>query len=571
MLATPKEIGMKYLSTLFIAIAATHAVAAEPNEPKQGLTKGLVAHWPLQEDGRDVAGGKRDARPHGVTFGIDPEFDADRRAAIFAGRDSYLEVPASLAPKFGRGDFSIALWIGAPNKSTGPTGDLLSCYDLARRRGFQLTLKSDSGVTFNQPSKRHLQFGIDDDRSTEWIDCGRPGQAIIAFALATLDGRLYAGTCEPDAGRSGRVYRYGGGDRWLDCGAPDASNAVTSLAVHDGRLYAGTGKYRLGGSALTESPNTTLGGKIYRYEGDEKWTDCGRLPNAEAVGGLVEFRGKLYASSLYKPAGFFRYEGDTAWKACGVPNEKRVEALCVFRDHLYASSYDGGRVYRFDGAKWTDLGQLGDNTQTYSFAVYERKLLVGTWPSGRVFRLNEVDGSTDVDRWTDVGRLGNELEVMGMLVHNGRLLAGTLPSAEVYGFDGASKWNRLTQLDATPNVKYRRAWTMAEHQGRLFCSTLPSGRIFAFEAGKTTAYEHEFPAGRHHIAAIKQGNTLALHLDGREVAKSTPFDPQHFNLDTEAPLRIGRGLIDDFHGTMADVRIYDRALTAEEITALAKP
>lgn len=566
-LTRKQRIDMQYLSVWLIALAATHAAAAEP--PR--LTTGIVAHWPLEDDGRDIAGGKRHAVPHGPSFAIDPEFDGARRAAIFGGRQSYLEVPATLAPKFGRGDFSIAMWIRSPKSSTGPTGDLLSSHDSQRRRGFHLTLKSDSGVTFNQASRRHLQFGIDDDRSSPWIDCGRPGQSIIAFALAVHDGELYAGTCEPDAGRSGRVYRYGGGDRWIDCGAPDSSNAVTAMAVHDGRLYAGTGKYRLGGSALVESPNTTVGGKVSRYEGDGKWSDCGRLPNAEAVGGLVEFRGKLYASSLYKPAGFFRYEGGSEWKDCGVPNEKRVEALCVFDGSLYASSYDGGHVYRFDGTKWTDCGQLGDNTQTYSFAVYQRRLLVGTWPSGRVFRFEDAGLGTEVGRWTDVGRLGNELEVMGMLVHNGRLLAGTLPTAEVYAYDGESKWNRLAQLDATPNVKYRRAWTMAEHQGRLFCSTLPSGRIFAFEAGKTAAYEHEFPAGRHHIAAIKQGNTLTLHLDGREVAKSSSFDPEHFNLDTDSPLRIGRGMIDDFRGTMADVRIYDRALTAEEITTLAKP
>jgi hypothetical protein len=554
------EVSMKFLSALLVAFAAVHAAAAEPPQ----LADGLIAHWPLVEDGRDIAGGKRHAVPHGVTFAVDPEFDAAGRAARFSGRESYLEVPAALVPKFGRGDFSIAMRIRSPETSVGPAGDLVSCYDPERRRGFHLTLKSDAGVTFNQASRRQLQFGIDDDRSSRWIDCGRPGQATLAFALAVHDGSLYAGTCEPDAGRSGRVYRYGGDERWLDCGAPDPSNAVTALAVFDGRLYAGTGKYRLAGSALVESPNMHLGGKVYRYEGDKRWTDCGRLPNTEAVGGLVEFRGRLYASSLYKPAGFFRYESGTEWKVCVVPNERRVEAMCVFDDHLYASSYDAGRVYRFDGTKWTDCGQLGNNTQTYSFAVYQRRLLVGTWPSGRVYRFE------DVDRWTDIGRLGNELEVMGMLVHNGRLLAGTLPSAEVYAYDGDTKWNLLKQLDATPNVKYRRAWTMAEHQGRLFCSTLPSGRIFAFEAGKTAAYEQEFPEGRRHITAVKRGAALSLHIDGVEVATSTPLDPQHFNLDTDAPLRIGRGLIDDFRGTMSDVRLYDRALTAEEITALAK-
>ncbi len=129
----------------------------------------------------------------------------------------------------------------------------------------------------------------------------------------------------------------------------------------------------------------------------------------------------------------------------------------MFNGALYASSYDGGHVYRFDGSAWTDLGQLGtdENTQTYSFAVYRGQLHVGTWRSGRVFRWDEAG------RWIDAGRLGQELEVMGMLVHNGRLIAGTLPLAEVYEYRQGTDWRLQTRLDHTADVTYRRAWTMA--------------------------------------------------------------------------------------------------------------
>lgn len=52
----------------------------------------------------------------------------------------------------------------------------------------------------------------------------------------------------------------------------------------------------------------------------------------------------------------------------------------------------------YDGKNWTDCGQLGDNTQTYSFAVYHGRLYAGTGPSGRVFRFEEVG------RWNNVAR-----------------------------------------------------------------------------------------------------------------------------------------------------------------------
>lgn len=80
--------------------------------------------------------------------------------------------------------------------------------------------------------------------------------------------------------------------------------------------------------------------------------------------------------------------------------DQRAVSLHVFDDHIFAGSYDGGHVYRFDGSKWQDFGLLAGNTQTYSFANYNNALCVGTWPSGRVYRLK------DIDQWIAVGRQG---------------------------------------------------------------------------------------------------------------------------------------------------------------------
>jgi len=489
--------------------------------------------------------------------------------------ETAFEVPAGDAPQLGTAEFTLALWMQSDEVADRLPGDLLSQYDPVLRRGFHLTLKSNPGTTTTQANWRHLQFGIDDDRESPWRDCGRPGRALLAFALTVHEGDLYAGTCEPGQDESGRVYRYGpGADQWHDCGAPDNSNSVMALAVYQGRLYAGTGKYLLAGSALPESANTTLGGRVFRYEGDTRWTDCGQLPQTNAVGGMVVYRGHLYASSLYRPAGFFRYEGQSNWSSLPVPQRidpatsalgpQRVESLTVHEGFLYASSYDGGHVYRFDGQSWTDCGQLGDNTQTYAFAQFEGRLMTGTWPSGRVYRFD------DVDRWTDVGRLGGEHEVMGMLVHNGRLMAGTLPLAEVYAFDGGETWKRLARLDHTPDVTYRRAWTMAEHAGEVFCSTLPSGHVFAFSAGRQAAWGHTLSSDWHHVAAVKSADRLALYVDGVQVAQTPAFDAGSYQLNTSTPLRVGRGMNGPWTGRLADVRMYQRTLNADEIKALAQ-
>jgi len=553
---------------LATAIGGRHPAGAQ-TPAGDSLKNGLVAHWPLAGDLRDRSGNGLDAEARGTIDPKAPGRDGKPGGAVGLDGRGQLIVPASPALDLGDSDLTISAWINTEGDADSPIGDILSRYDSAARRGLILGVKTSAGVTFSQANYRHLQFGIDDDRESSWDPAGRPGGdgTLLAFALVEHDGQLYAGTCRPGEGDSGRVYRYVQGTEWADCGAPDGSNAVTAMAVYQGKLYAGTGRYRVAGSSLPESPNETPGGRVFRYEGGTTWTDCGALPESIAVGGLAVFQGKLHAGSLYAPAGFFRYDGGTTWTALKTPGA-RVEAITAFDGALYASSYDKGHVFRFDGQSWDDLGPLGDptiNTQTYSFAVYQGGLHVGTWRSGRVYRLAKGD------KWDDLGQLGEELEVMGMLVHNGRLMAGSLPLANVYRYEGDQRWRLLRQLDATPDVVYRRAWTMAEHAGRLFVSTLPSGEVFSYRAGASASHGKPLPGGWRHVAAVRSGDSLRLFVDGHEVASTTVADSGTFNLSTQGPLMIGSGPNAPFRGRLSEVRLYNRALAGDEIHALAAP
>lgn len=520
------------------------------------LDEGLVGHWPLEVDGRDTSGLGNMGVAHGVSFEAGG-------GALFDGVDDFIEVEDSDSLRFGKGDFSVAVWVQTERELTDGLGDIASQYNAAKRRGFNFGMMNFAGVTSSQSNDRHVHFGIDSGAAEPvWTDCGRPGNAVLVYSMAVYAGNLYAGTCEPGAGEAGGVYRYAGGMRWESCGKPDTCNAVSSLAVHDGKLYAGVSKYRVGGSALSESPNTNLGGKVYRYDGGERWTFCGELPGVEAINGMAVFDGKLYASSMYSP-GLYRYEGGTSWADCGNPGGKRVESLGVFNGHLYATGYDEGAIYRYDGGTdWTHLGRLGENMQTYSFMPHEGRLYVGTWRSGRVYRY--AGEST----WEDCGHLGEELEVMGMAAYNGKLYAGTLPLAQVYRYDGGQAWTLTGRLDHTPEVTYRRAWTMAVHQGRLYCGTLPSGHVWAMEAGRNVTVDHALKHGWTHLTAVRDGGRLKLYVDGRLAAESAAFPAGVDDVSTEGPLRIGIGGHDYFNGRMRDVRIYNRALSGGQARAL---
>ena len=515
----------------------------------------LVGHWPLVSDVRDVSGAGNHGTAHGVRF--------TEEGAVFDGRTSRIEVPSAAEFDWGRGDFSLAMRVHTEEILSDPLGDLLSKYDPQRRTGVNLTILHNAG-TGSQANYRHLHFGIDNARQdAEWADCGRPGKALFIHALAVHAGNLYAGTVEgPTNDDQGHVYRYEGGQQWENLGAPWKSNGVTAMASYDGHLYVGVSRVLLHYSGLEPTLAHHIGGKVFRYE-DGKWVDLGQLLGLDGVNGMAVFQGKLYVTGFYQP-GLFRYEGGTQWTSFGSPGGMRPEGLIVHNGSLFATGYDEGAVYRFDGAQWTHTGLLGDSTQVYGQGIYQGKLLAGTWPTGTVYR---YEGD---QRWISTGRLGESEEVMGPSVYNGKFYAGTLPLAEIYRYDGDHQWTSMGRVDHTPDVVYRRAWSMAVFDGRLFVGTLPSGHVRSFEAGKSATHGHELAPGWRHIAAVRDGRRLALYVDGQQVARSREFDPDQFDLDTEAPLQIGFGQHDYFHGIIRDVRIYRQALSAAEVATLAR-
>ncbi|MBM4003763.1 MAG: LamG domain-containing protein [Planctomycetes bacterium] len=541
--------------TIFSLLATMPQLAA--GEPP-------TAHWTLRGDARDSGRFELHAQNQGVTFA---RVDSRSATASFDGRGAELRVPPSPALSLGRDDFTLALWIHTSAELADDLGDIVSQFEPMSRTGFHLGLRNNTGVTHSLANARQLQFGIDAGSEPRFRDEGRPGNSVYGHSLVVHAGNLYVGTCEPGVDQACHVYRYRGPGTWTDLGSPDRCNSITAMASFQGRLYAGSGKYRLGGSALPESENTRLGGRVFRLEDNDAWTEIAHFPEMEAVGGMVEYRGKLYVSSLYKPAAFHCCDTNHQWQRMEVPNGKRVEALAVYNGYLWATGYDEAHVYRFDGTDWIDLGRVGEeeNTQTYAFATYHGSLLVSTWRTGKVFELSLPT------RWIDRGRLGNELEVMGMLVHNGKLYAGTLPSGEIYRLDGPASWTALKQLDTTPDTKYRRVWTMAQFQGRLFASTLPSGKIWSMSAGACITWDQPFPDGWHHLAAQRSGKELRLFVDGRCMAESSFEDLPSYDLSQPSPFRIGAGSGDSLYGSLADVRVYRRALDGAEIEALAQP
>ena len=496
------------------------------------------------------------------------------------------------APDVGAGaELTVAARINVPTTTTSVLGDVVSWFDPARRHGFVLGLEHGSPCG-SHGNDRTAWFGVDTGTEPHLTDHGRPGEAtVMVCSLAAFDGALYAATWEAGPAPRGRVFRLGAGG-WEACGAPGEANAVTRLAVHAGALYAGTSRLRGGGSGLEDSANQAPGGRVLRYEGGQDWVDLGGPAGADSIAALVPFAGSLYAAPMYSE-GVFRFDGPGEWASCGTPG-RRLLALGVHGGALYGAGNDhadvdsaialtkagvvvparsaagGGGVFRYDGGeRWTSRGLQPDTTQLYSIETYGGRLHVGTWPTGLVFRAEDLDADGDA-AWVSVGRLGDETEIMNLQAYNGKLYGGTLPHAQLYRHDGDGDWRRIATLDETPDVRYRRAASMVVYGGELYVGTLPSARVHSLRAGAVATLDRSLDPGWHHLAGVRHAGEVTLYVDGVPVATAAsaalagPLDA-----GPDRPLVLGGGPRADFDGELADVRLWDRALEPAEIARLA--
>ena len=178
-------------------------------------TADLVGYWPMKDDlldhsGNGLASDARDVKLSGCPDG--------RRgcAGRFNGASSVIEVRNHPSLNFGTGDFTIATWIYTES-TCDVVGDIVGKFEGDDRSGFNFAVVSNAGVTSTQSNYRNVHFGIDNGRSdSNWVNCGRPGNAAQVSGLAVWQGYLYAGTFEMSETGLGHVWKYLGESRcWI--------------------------------------------------------------------------------------------------------------------------------------------------------------------------------------------------------------------------------------------------------------------------------------------------------------------------------------------------------------------
>ncbi len=577
---------------------------AEPAPQKQlDLARDLVGYWKLQGDCRDHSGQGNHGKNHNV----------DLQSGTFDGRSAYVEIAPSDSLRLGKGDFTITAWVHTESVVDDTLGDIFSLYDPAQRKGVSLGLKASSGGYQSSGDDRHVYFGIDNDRLSEWQDCGRPSATsnYVANSLTVYNGHLYAANIDAkDEADWQHVFRYAGGKKWIDCGrvGPTKATGVMGLIVHRGHLYAGTSTYDW---TRVFSGNYEPA-RVYRYEGDTGWTDCGQVGEMLRINCMATYGGRLYVGGdrglpppgekqwTGRPYQIFVHEGGTKWSVAGTfppepPRSLYPHAMAVHDGKLFVGYPN---VFAFDGREWKFAGLPIGGTpvdqkpylQVHSLGVFRGRLLAGMWPEARVV---EYQGNED---WADRGRLGDGTEVNALSVYNGQLYAGAIPRGEVSRYDGG-RWTSLRRFYSPPGWdpgspiapvreeinNWTRVTSLTVYGGRLFASLgsctssvqdAPAdvrGSVFSLQAGQCVSFDEDLGPGWKQLVAMRADNKLKLYVNGRPVAESASFDGDQYDLTVDLPPRIGFGEQDYFTGRIREVRLYRRALSAAEIEALPTP
>lgn len=449
---------------------------------------------------------------HGVNHGVNLE------TGDFDGRSAYVAIPNSQALGLGTNDFSVSAWVHTGQDMQDVIGDVLDKFDPEKRTGFTLSIKASAAGYVGQGNDKHVHFGIDNAQPCRWEDCGRPN-ATSNYASSTVvfGGHLYAATYDAqDPQDWAHVYRYEGGDKWTDCGrvGNGKTTGVGPMIVHDGHLYVATGTYDW--TRVRDGDYDC--GRVYRYGGGSTWIDCGQPGANRRLPTMASYRGKLYVGAGNEETGVYVYEGGQTWrKAREFPNEgpRRCfpHAMCVHDGTLYVGFPD--HVFTFDGQEWGYAGNPVGCTQVHSLEVYQGSLYAGTWPEGKVARYL---GGED---WEYCGRIGDDgTEVNALAVYNGKLYGGSIPRAEARRYDGPQSWTLLRQFYSPPGwtpvgvservPDYRER---ANQWTRLTSLTVFDGKLFATIASCTSAAIDAPPDVRGRIFSMEAGKCVSYGDD----------------------------------------------------------
>jgi len=204
-----------------------------------------------------------------------------------------------------------------------------------------------------------------------------------------------------------------------------------------------------------------------------------------SIGVECVFRGKLYAMS-YSGGQVWKYDGITWSVAYDSSTSAFLTAdMVVYQDKLYAIWDQDFWVSTNEGVTWTSIHTLyaiGHTEKYYKLIVYKDILYILTGSAG-VTRVDSYDGTTylsgifapvvtGLNYFLSAGVFGGKLYIGGG--DNSQVNAGC-----IYVFDGVT-WSAQASFTSDKNID-----SICSHEGKLYCAstttTNASGKIYVMD------------------------------------------------------------------------------------------
>jgi hypothetical protein len=547
------HLGLAFVLFLVCCVSAR----AEVPEP--------ISLWRFQADATDSgAAGNNGTLQGTASIVADPE----RGNCLQADGDGYVDVPSGVA-ELGNADFTIAAWvkttkIGVPilSKSNGNT-------QWETREKELYIANSAISEHKNNGTIEYVGHGCNWIRGAARVDDGQWHYIAITWDLDEKDGHVYVDGAEG----TDRAGFSGGADN-----AGDTVRIGFSESAHSSSNFTG----RIDDVAIFDTALTAEQVVELMRLGSGPVT---RATNPDPENGATEV--PLQVVLTWRPGDLATkhdvYFGTNPEDVAGAT----AEPSSVYKGRQDANRYPTEGQLKLDYARtyyWRIDEHNRDGTVTkgpvWSFSTDAMPTsdphIVGWW------KLNDVSGKTAADfskharKGTLKGGLSFDRDSVRGRVGKALRFDGKDDYIEIAGFKGVtgtrprtvSAWIKTTtprgEIISWGTDEYGQMWIFGFIRGRV--GVTPNGGYLYMNApvddGRwhhvaAVVHEAQLPNLHDHVKLYKDGNIAEIHDIGL-------LDLWPIETGADLDVRIGKG----FNGLIDDVRIYDRAISEDEIQAL---
>ncbi len=274
------------------------------------------------------------------------------------------------------------------------------------------------------------------------------------------------------------------------------------------------------------------------------------------------------------------------------------------KDQIVTGSNIGG-FYVFENKKWRMIlaPKLKTSYQLYSTMIFHDKLLMGQYPTGRIF---QYDGSqiTDLPGWPPKlkGVSGSSREAQTTIIYGGDIFVGVWPWGELWRYNPDSKsWAFTQRMFDHPALSKEiihpydvenRDGKVKNQWGQRVTSLIPAGNslfvstsskspvkwspakfpFLAPEKWKSYGAVHQLTMSGHLGAAVKwsdgpteiefiiNNDEVSISQDGKVIAETTITGPIAKQLNKTSKLvkiKWGEGIYGQFNGDTIEGVVHD--------------